>query len=100
MIRDIQHTSNKTKQEKQDPVEKYFHDQKVLIETQNKLLERKLDSLNFRLKRNELKLEKISSQKKQIKYVYISEIKRIDALDNDGVVREFDKFFSKTYSGQ
>jgi phage-related protein len=88
------------KEDKNDPVDKYFLEQKVLIETQNKKLQSKLDSLNLKLEQNEKKLEKLSNQKNQIKYVYITDLQKIDALNNDGIIKEFNAFFSKANSGQ
>lgn len=88
------------KEETNDPVDKYFLEQKVLIESQNKKLQSKIDSLNVKLEQNNLKLEKLSKQKTQIKYVYITELQKIDALNNDGIVKEFNSFFSKSNSGQ
>jgi hypothetical protein len=88
------------KEDKNDPVDKYFSEQKVLIEMQNKKLQSKIDSLNLKLEQNNLKLDKLSKQKTQIKYVYITELQKIDALNNDGIVKEFNNFFSKSNSGQ
>ena len=88
------------KEDKNDPVDKYFAEQKTLIETQTKTLQLRIDSLNLKLEQNNLKLEKLSKIKTQIKYVYISEIQKIDALDNDGIVKEFNAFFSKSNTGQ
>ena len=65
-----------------------------------KKLQSKIDSLYLKLEQNNLKLDKLSKQKTQIKYVYITELQKIDALDNDGIVKEFNNFFSKSNSGQ
>jgi hypothetical protein len=79
-----------------DPVLKYFSQQKVIIENQTKKLQSQIDSLNFRIEQNSFVLEKISKSKNQIKYVYINQIQQIDSLNNNGIVREFKSFFSKT----
>ena len=88
------------KEDKNDPVDKYFLEQKVLIETQNKKLQSKLDSLTLKLEQNDKKLEKLAKQKTQIRYVYITDLQKIDALNNDGIIKEFNAFFSKANSGQ
>jgi hypothetical protein len=79
-----------------DPVSKYFSKQKIIIENQTKKLQHQIDSLNFRIEQNSLVLDKISKSKTQIKYVYINQIQQIDSLNNNGIVREFKSFFSKT----
>jgi hypothetical protein len=79
-----------------DPVSKYFSQQKVIIENQTKKLQNQIDSLNFRIEQNSFVLEKISKSKNQIKYVYINQIQQIDSLNYNGIVREFKSFFSKT----
>ena len=79
-----------------DPVSRYFSEQKVIIENQTKKLQNQIDSLNFRIEKNSFVLEKISKSKNQIKYVYINQIQQIDSLNNNGIVREFKSFFSKT----
>jgi hypothetical protein len=91
--------SKKSEKEiKIDPVEKYFEQQKLLIESQTQLLQKKIDSLNFKLKQNDLKLDKIYKSKSQIKYVYIQENKIIDGLSNDAIIQKFNAFFSKSNS--
>jgi predicted RNase H-like nuclease (RuvC/YqgF family) len=100
MIRGVQNASNQSKQEKTDSVAKYFSEQKILIKSETQKLQSKIDSLYLKLQQNNLKLEKLSKQKSQIKYVYIKDLQKIDALDNNGIVKEFDSFFSKSYSGQ
>jgi len=79
-----------------DSVSKYFYEQKILIKNQTKQLQNQIDSLNFRIEQNSFVLEKISKSKNQIKYVYINQIQQIDSLNNNGIVREFKSFFSKT----
>ena len=88
------------KEDKNDPVDKYFSEQKRLIESQNKSLQLKIDSLYIKLEQNDLKLEKLAKQKTQIKYVYLTEMQKIDGLNNSGIVKEFNAFFSKSNSGQ
>jgi hypothetical protein len=81
-----------------DPVEKYFAEQKKTIESQTILLEKKIDSLYLKISENNEKLEVITKTKTQIKYVYISDIKKIDALNTNGIIKNFDTFFSKSNS--
>ena len=100
MLRVIQPVYKISKEEKKDPVAKYFAEQKIVIENETKKLQSKIDSLYLKLQQNNIKLEKLSKQKTQIKYVYITEMQKINALDNDGIVKEFNSFFSKNNSGQ
>lgn len=94
---------NSQKSEKEiklDPVEKYFEQQKILIESQNQILQKRIDSLNFKLQQNDLKLDKIYKSKSQIQYVYIQENKIIDGLSNDAIIQKFNAFFSKSISNK
>jgi hypothetical protein len=88
------------KEIKLDPIDKYFAQQKVLIESQTQLLEKRIDSLNFKLQQNDLKLDKIYKSKSQIQYVYIQENKIIDGLSNDAIIQKFNAFFSKSISNK
>ena len=99
-IRNIQSSSKISKEEKEDPVAKYFAEQKIVIESETKKLQSKIDSLYLKLQQNNIKLDKLSKQKTQIKYVYITEMQKINALNNDGIIKEFNSFFSKNNSGQ
>jgi len=87
--------SNRKQPVSLDPVEKYFEAQTKIIESENKTLQNKIDSLCIQLEKNNKKLDVISKTKTQIKYVYISDLKKIDALNTNGIIKEFDAFFSK-----
>ncbi len=81
-----------------DPVEKYFAEQKKTIESQTILLQNKIDSLYLKISEYNAKLGVLNKTKTEIKYVYISDIKKIDALNTNGIIKEFDTFFSKSNS--
>ena len=87
-------------EDKNDPVNKYFTEQKTLIEAQTKKLQNQVDSLYIKISENNLKLDKLSKLKTQIRYVYINERKEIDGLNNAGIIKEFNTFFTKTNSKQ
>lgn len=89
---------NHRKPQPVDPVDKYFAEQKTTIETQTKLLQSKIDSLYLKLAENNAKLDILNKTKTEIKYVYITDIKKIDALNTNGIIKEFDNFFSKSNS--
>ena len=87
-------------EDKNDPVNKYFTEQKILIEAQTKKLQNQVDSLYIKISENNLKLDKLSKLKTQIRYVYINESKEIDGLDNAGIIKEFNTFFTKANNKQ
>ena len=87
-------------EDKNDPVNKYFTEQKILIEAQTKKLQNQVDSLYIKISENNLKLDKLSKLKTQIRYVYINESKEIDGLNNAGIIKEFNTFFTKANNKQ
>ena len=87
-------------EDKNDPVNKYFTEQKTLIEAQTKKLQNQVDSLYIKISENNLKLDKLSKLKTQIRYVYINESKEIDGLNNAGIIKEFNTFFTKANNKQ
>ena len=87
-------------EDKKDPVNKYFTEQKILIEAQTKKLQNQVDSLYIKISENNLKLDKLSKLKTQIRYVYINESKEIDGLNNAGIIKEFNTFFTKANNKQ
>lgn len=78
-----------------DTIENYFLDQRKSIENQNQLLIHKLDSLEKKIDKNQIKLVQIQNQKKEIEYVYQNKINQIDAYYTNGIVNEFNLLFSK-----
>jgi len=79
-----------------DIFNQYLNEQKVFIETQTKISQNKIDSIFQLLSESNAKIEKLSQSKTQIKYVYIKQSAEIDALNNDGIIKEFNTFFSKS----
>lgn len=81
---------------KVSPADNYITEQIKLIEKQNLILQQKVDSLSLRVNQYNVKLEKLSKQKAEIRYIYESKLHQIDALDNDGIIKEFNFIFSKS----
>jgi hypothetical protein len=78
-----------------DTIEKYFVDQRKSIDNQNQLLIQKLDSLEKKIDKNQMKLVQLQNQKKEIEYVYQNKINQIDTYYTNGIVNEFNLLFSK-----
>lgn len=78
------------------PADNYIKEQIQLIGKQNLILQQKVDSLSLRVNQYNGKLEKLSKQKAEIRYIYESKLHQIDALDNDGIIKEFNFIFSKS----
>ena len=81
-----------------DVLNEYFKKQEKVIEDQTKTIQVKIDSLNFKISQNDLKLEKLSKIRTKISYVYETNIKQIDNLNNDSIVKRFTTFFTNTSS--
>ena len=64
------------------------------LENQNKLSEKRIDSLKQLMEESNLRLQKISDQKDKIKAIYIENDKKIDTLSANGIINEYQLFFS------
>jgi len=65
------------------------------LEQENKKVQKRIDSLSYLLKVNQQILEELSEKKDQLKLVYVSKDKKIDTLTANGIVNEFNLFFTK-----
>jgi len=81
---------------KETPADNYIKEQIKLIGEQNLLLQNKVDSLSIKVNQYNVKLEQLSKQKAKIQYIYENKLVQIDALDNSGIVKEFNIIFSKS----
>ena len=85
---------------KETPTDNYIKEQIKLIGEKNLLLQNKIDSLSLRVNQYNVKLDKLSKQKAEIRYIYESKLHQIDALDNYGIIKEFNTFFTKANNKQ
>jgi hypothetical protein len=81
---------------KEIPADNYIKEQIKLIGEQNLLLQNKVDSLSLKVNQYNVKLDQLSKQKAKIQYIYENKLVQIDALDNSGIVKEFNIIFSKS----
>lgn len=76
-------------------IQQHFIDQRKSIEKQNQLLILKIDSLEKKIDKNQVKLTAIQTQKKEIEYVYQNKLNQIDDYYTNGIVNDFNLLFSK-----
>ena len=76
-------------------IEQHFLDQRKSIEKQNQILILKIDSLEKKIDKNQVKIVTIQNQKKEIEYVYQTKINQINDYHTDSIVNDFNLFFSK-----
>ena len=81
---------------KETPADNYIKEQIKLIGDQNLILQNKVDSLSLKVNQYNVKLDQLSKQKAKIQYIYENKLVQIDALDNSGIVKEFNIIFSKS----
>ena len=81
---------------KPTPADNYIKEQIKLIGEQNLILQNKVDSLSLKVNQYNVKLDQLSKQKAKIQYIYENKLVQIDALDNSGIVKEFNIIFSKS----
>ena len=88
--------SNKKDSSSSDSIiQQHFTDQRKSIEKQNQLLILKIDSLEKKIDKNQVKLVAIQTQKKEIEYVYQNKLNQIDDYHTNSIVNDFNLLFSK-----
>ena len=81
---------------KTTPAEDYVKEQIKLIGEQNLALQIKIDSLSLKVKQYNIKLDKLSKSKTEIRYIYENKLIEIDNLYTSGIIKEFTIIFSKS----
>jgi hypothetical protein len=78
------------------PADNYIKEQIKLIGEQNLALQIKIDSLSLKVKQYNIKLDKLSKSKTEIRYIYENKLTEIDNLYTSGIIKEFSIIFSKS----
>ena len=80
---------------KVSPADNYIKEQIKLIGEQNLALQSKIDSLSLKVSQYNVRLEKLSKTKTEIRYIYENKLTEIDNLYTTGIIKEFNIIFSK-----
>lgn len=78
------------------PADNYIKEQIKLIGEQNLALQSKIDSLSLKVSQYNVRLEKLSKTKTEIRYIYENKLTEIDNLYTTGIIKEFNIIFSKS----
>lgn len=78
------------------PADNYIKEQIKLIGEQNLALQSKVDSLSLKVSQYNVRLEKLSKSKTEIRYIYENKLTEIDNLYTSGIIKEFSIIFSKS----
>ena len=92
----ISPSKNSIKQPELSPADNYIKEQIKLIGKQNLALQSKVDSLSLKVSQYNIRLEKLSKSKTEIRYIYENKLTEIDNLYTTGIIKEFNIIFSKS----
>jgi hypothetical protein len=92
----ISPSKSSVKQPELSPADNYIKEQIKLIGEQNLALQIKIDSLSLKVSQYNVRLEKLSKSKTEIRYIYENKLTEIDNLYTTGIIKEFSIIFSKS----